>query len=565
MTVGDQPVGLFHRGTVHYYDASTGKMKVKLNSSAPSVAQKIIEVESPYPLTTNNGSGPGLFIGAKVKEGTPVLVSQAMSNKYYFVNFYAENGVQIPTSHLKDDEILIFGSEKAKITLNRADDTIYLGSKIKNINLDNKKNILTFKVDNEYHFTEASRSFNGAIMRENGPQKNKSANNIDLETRLDNNLYEYKVVGLNPNLMHSPNNPAFVENREIIYELENLAEVKSDQEEASLKKGIPSGTENYIYPSRRLTKSDALSLTLKYPNYLIETIKGTVVDIFGNILDINRFPVENDKSEDKSDTFLKIKEAQRKSVAYHFEINSRKDFSKSSQSGNDLFNYDAKHPDADYGRFRSRFFFDIDKEGQFKLNVPSSSEKGNIPLLTRYENYTNFSTEDNNNPNKILSSPEGRLIDILQDSFACPKLDLNSLTYADSPGSIKIEKSGGEGAPKDRIYGSHIKHGTVFHDILATCYAHQKNDFIQYPYDDATLSYLNSIPLLKDVVSDTVKISGDDANAGGRSGILNFDGSIELNIGANTVDRQSMWLDTAGGLVANIGREKTQMVKWVPY
>jgi hypothetical protein len=28
-----------------------------------------------------------------------------------------------------------------------------------------------------------------------------------------------------------------------------------------------------------------------------------------------------------------------------------------------------------------------------------------------------------------------------------------------------------------------------------------------------------------------------------------------MNIGANTIDRQSLWLDTAGGLVANIGRD----------
>jgi hypothetical protein len=38
---------------------------------------------------------------------------------------------------------------------------------------------------------------------------------------------------------------------------------------------------------------------------------------------------------------------------------------------------------------------------------------------------------------------------------------------------------------------------------------------------------------------------------------MNFDGSIEVNIGANTIDRQSMWLDTAGGIVVNMGRDNS--------
>jgi hypothetical protein len=71
-----------------------------------------------------------------------------------------------------------------------------------------------------------------------------------------------------------------------------------------------------------------------------------------------------------------------------------------------------------------------------------------------------------------------------------------------------------------------------------------------------------SIPLLTKVVSDTIKVNGEGnfdsggPNAGGRSGSLNFDGSLEFNIGANTIDRQSLWMDLAGGTVLNIGRDR---------
>jgi hypothetical protein len=71
--------------------------------------------------------------------------------------------------------------------------------------------------------------------------------------------------------------------------------------------------------------------------------------------------------------------------------------------------------------------------------------------------------------------------------------------------------------------------------------------------DPIDTSYIKD---LSDLVSTKIKVSGPDAKAGGRSGSINLDGSLEMNIGANTIDRQSLWLDTAGGMVANIGRDR---------
>jgi hypothetical protein len=71
--------------------------------------------------------------------------------------------------------------------------------------------------------------------------------------------------------------------------------------------------------------------------------------------------------------------------------------------------------------------------------------------------------------------------------------------------------------------------------------------------DPIDTSYIKD---LSDLVSTKIKVSGQGANAGGRSGSINLDGSLEMNIGANTIDRQSLWLDTAGGIVANIGRDR---------
>ena len=62
--------------------------------------------------------------------------------------------------------------------------------------------------------------------------------------------------------------------------------------------------------------------------------------------------------------------------------------------------------------------------------------------------------------------------------------------------------------------------------------------------------------LLQDFVTNEIIQSGPNANAGGRSGMINTDGMITVNIGANTVDKQSLWIDTAGGVISQLGKDK---------
>jgi len=126
----------------------------------------------------------------------------------------------------------------------------------------------------------------------------------------------------------------------------------------------------------------------------MEIVKGTAVDTFGNILDLNREALPIGKTEklslsdnpDKTDAFTRIRAQLRKAIGYHFELNARK--GKDGASDSALSDIPDPLKYKNYSRERSRFTFDIDKEGQFKLNVPSSSETGNIPLLTRHENFS---------------------------------------------------------------------------------------------------------------------------------------------------------------------------------
>jgi hypothetical protein len=107
-----------------------------------------------------------------------------------------------------------------------------------------------------------------------------------------------------------------------------------------------------------------------------------------------------------------------------------------------------------------------------------------------------------------------------------------------------------------------IRHGTPYHDILQTGYLFRDNAALSYPtggVNNVSVNYLTTdIPTNAAVATSKITVSGTGANAGGRSGSINLDGSLELNIGANTIDRQSLWMDTAGGAVINLGRDTQQ-------
>lgn len=557
----DESVGLLKRGTIVGYLSSKGILQVRLNTAQAIKGNKSlpINVPAPHTLFSNNG----LFIGTMPVEGTPVVVAQGSGGQWYFVSFLPENLSIVPDLTL--GTLLIQSNENTKITLDYKNN-IYMGSDTNRVHIDTDSFLITTNFHNENHFTQASRSVNGLVKRDLLYNTQYSDGN-----KLDSDDYndQFVIIGMDPkstvndNVSGSTKNPPLVEHREMVYEFQYQSNVEDDLTESNKYVDSPLDTgKNFSFPNRRISRADTLSLSLVSPNYLIESIKGTVVDIWGNILDLNRFPLLIGKdqntinealSTDKQKSFLLIRELERKSLAFHFEINARKDLR--GQTIADIIN-----SNDDYSRNRSRFFMDIDKEGQFKLNVPASSEKGNIPLLTRYENYSTFGDDDNSNPNKLVYRDDN--LDIYQDSFASQSLSAGDGGFLpaldNSRGSITLKTGdGADAAPTDRITNSAIKHGMVYHDIMQTCFVHQNNDFLNYQAGEvAPLTVnLDLIPVLKTIAANTIITTGDKANAGGRSGSLNFDGSLELNIGANSIDRQSMWLDTAGGIVANIGRD----------
>lgn len=540
------PVGLLRLATILSYDSKRGLIEVNLDISNITInAETKKKVQVPFALY----SVSGMFIGSAPEPGTPIVVGQGESGQWYFVSYLSSNVSQAPT--LNTGEILIQSEATTKITIDNSGN-INIGSDTNKLYINTESNLYIDNFDSKLSFTQASRQITGPIKREIVNNKN-----ISDDSKLSSYLFDRftRSIALDPSApantstTSSLKNPTFVESRDVLYEFVYSADVGDELYESSLYGKSNQKKDTFSLPNRRKSRADALSLSLLSPNFLMESIKGTAVDIFGNILDINRTPlpigkedtsIRPDSTKDKISSYLKIRELQRKSIAFHFELNARKDFKgKSGQLTLPDIN-----SNNDYARNRSRLFIDIDKEGMLKVNVPASSETGNIPLLVRYENYSSFGNDDNNNPNKLF--------------FRNDKLDIFLDSFAKDGGVISIENENGIVTPQDRLTNKHLLHGTAHHNILKTCEAHQSNQFISYPYEP--LFKISSIPILdpsiNPVVSPKIIVGGSEANAGGRSGSINFDGSLDINVGANTVDRQSIWLDTAGGVVGNIGRDK---------
>lgn len=531
--------GLVREGTVRRYNAQKGTITVALNL-AKSESLPNTEFEVPLPASWA-GSDGSEFSGGCPVIGSTIWIGMAPGGRWAPLSYVPATGVfgAVSNTTLKPGRWVTQVKNNIRII---ADPKIGIqaGDPESYIHLDPAKSILSYDFDQTLSFTEASRQIVGTVKRDVISNSNRNITGSALTSHIyDESLRE---VGLDPHTKTGTafnRNPSFTESREIIYEFANSFGFTNDEQELAIYDGEQQSalSDNF---NRRDSRADTLSLSLISPNQLMETIRGTVVDIYGNLLDINRAILPSGSTNElsfrstesnKSDVFIGLREQNRKTIAYHFELNARK--SEAIPDVNDR---------TDYARNRSRFFIDIDKEGQVKINVPASSETGNIPLLTRYENYsTIYAKEKDTNPNEFIRNVDGQ--DIFLEEFGVGAIDLTG-------SNDTLE---GFAAPVDNNTREPIKLGTAYHNIKDTIKLHQRATPVNAFYPQ---SRLNNIAPVTEVVSSSITVNGIDANAGGRSLTANFDGQISLSVGANTVDRQSLWLDTAGGLVFNIGRDR---------
>lgn len=385
------------------------------------------------------------------------------------------------------------------------------------------------------------------------------------------------VPGANYTDNKSFRNPAFVESREIILEYGREWEVGTFEEElARLRNDLIPIT---YFDNRRERRSNTLSLSLTYPNELIERVSGTLVDVFGNILDINKNIIEIPSGKDEKELLLDILEKNRHSVVYHMEINTRKGWGYREGRVNTkkpVLLLDPPNPIilVNNSRDRSRWAIRIDKEGLTTINIPATSETGNIPFLTRHETSSVLKVDEKgnleNNARELFETRElfrnEKNQDIFIDQFG--------------PGGIEVEGINVRNRFKGKLsswedeqtsLSEFVQAGTAFHNITKTAKAIIEKDINKKASDIFGNSLIMAgLPAISSKINANVPVSNTDVairdnttgllenqpNAGGRSLQINLDGSLETSIGANTIDRVAWTLDTAGALIARLGRDR---------
>lgn len=599
MSNGLQNIGLKRLGTIIKY-LGNGRVVVRLNDgSDPSQKDNEYTVDIPMAFASPDGA----IIAGYPDTETAVTIEQGQG-RWYVSGFVRPNEIFnktnfLGTAGLFGDLMADFKKNRLLIQSKKAANRIYLeapenddpqgtneivaGSALSSLQIDLKRNIIAHDFSNEYSFTHAHREIIGTVKRDIKDNSIRNAEGSILDSRnYDDNLW---VVGMDPSLAPSPTsaegivrNLPLTESRRVIYEFEN---VSNDQNFEADNLELPKTDPNYIRTRPKETqryesRAVSFNLNLYYPNHLFEEILGTGVDTFGNVLDLNRSRLligDGDSSftdnADLEDAFIRIRNEHRKAIAYHFEINTRKENGATQKvpRGEDgipdpevtedslLGAYEvlSVNDTDNYARDRSRFFFDIDKEGQFKINVPMSSETGNVPLHTRYvtSSVLAYTEEDIQTPNGFFLEDEGR--DIFVENYTNNSVDEG----------VSLKGLEGQVGPIDRLTGSPMKLNTVYHNIVDAGYQFKKQrieddpvgDLIRY-HPESSLNQRQDTIQFDKFVTDEINVAGPNANAGGRSGTINMDGFISASIGANTVDRQSMWFDTAGGIVSTLGRDR---------
>lgn len=575
-------------------------------------------VPIPHPLANRGGSG--VYVGIKV--GSQIILSMGAYKSYYPVavlptmSYYDSDISSIQEADyddigfpkIKTGEVVLQGSTGSQIRLNNSDNSeeVSITNEFnEGIKLGGGSDSFRCSIYNlsptNYIIAPYGIEASGIIRRDVKIEDSEESfvdflNGLDSEQSLEeigwdpSKQVSYLSGGLGESTKGQTGgtiyrNPAFVEKRNIIYEFGRDWNVGTfDEEKSYLESSVPPVPDSENRSERR---SNVLGLSLYNPNELMESISGTAIDIFGNMIDINRRIIETPVGDDITNLITNTFEQSRHTVAYHMEINARKGirFDNSGQSTNKPVSFIdptiSISSVANNARDRSRWFIDVDKEGLTKINIPATSETGNIPVLARYENSSVIDISVDGNPNidgrdlndtkKLFRNEKGR--DIFTEQFG--------------PGGITINGN----APDNRMSGKKtnwiddgdqkiqptmketIEAGTAFHDITQTAWAlirdnlNKSADDVIFNGATATERGLRAIskeinaniPTDRSEVASRPNDSGlleGQPNAGGRSLNMNLDGSMETSIGANTIDRVSWILDTAGALIWRLGRDR---------
>lgn len=511
---------------------------------------------TPHPYVSK---GAGMLAGIEV--GSIVITAKATAERKFILAFLPDRSYNFDQSGIENSDISVStlpelqqgelyfraGSGGPYIDMTPDGQLVIeadAGRENANLELSSRTKTMFTRVDNRYEFTESGRYIDGVIKRDLSEEEEEDR--TDTVNFLSGEEYDFFLtkIGRSPEdevqsrsttfSRQFVRNPALVEKRSITYEYADSFGVTNVSKEAAagLDETVATVSEKLVRdPSdRNNRRTDILNLGMFNYNHLIEKVEGTVVDIYGNILDINRniinvpdastLDIRNGAIYDLQNVYRHL----RRSVKYHMEINARKEI-YGDEPGREGF--------TGTGKEHGRWSVDVDGEGLTKINIPASSNTGNIPVFGRY--ITSIPEDpDLRNSGKFRDS---ELTDIRMLPFGYEGPTINNSEYL----------------PKT-FDGNISSAGTPYHDLtnIASSIFSSGKFRNTNPGPDA-----EAVPPINSKIDNRITDDGSpDANAGGKSVSANLDGSLELAIGADNIDGKSLVLDLEGGVVSHYGRDK---------
>lgn len=542
----------------------------------------------------------------------------------------AGDGIRAGTSKLptaKGQEIVIAGLDAdlrldhGGFSLTKPDDS---GITLNNINDDDfTKSSLKLYTHFYENTTAASLIRHGEIYR-----FSDGSSSLTIDDAPKNDLGGSKIVegslrglfygnlGLDLSIGSKPRNIALTEYRHVINEFPAYAGFDGFKNESSNTFSNEAlDVLDKKYDKIRQENDDKGILSLG-KNQLIEIIAGNIVDRYGSSLDINYMqlsyggPFGSVPGKDHVKKFEEARRITRRGIGYHFQL------STNTESDSD-------------GPNPNNFTYAIDKEGLLKVNVPKSSNTGNVPYLSS----SDVNVSGKGRTKLLVNSTEEEIPVTLRDDAGAvisPKkqtttkntrstgvrysnqwgyfpgesayVRVNSTKYhnmyavaemliANTIDKIFIPPS--STSPTLGITAGAQSKAKSFeqqrkpinpedgksksfptHDSCATVIVYQAPPAIStggetvvcgksYELDESKADGIINNPLGNNFSvkeSDEVSVSVEDSArpvvpSGGKSAHINLEGSMEMSVGSDSADKKSIVLDTAGSLIAWLGRD----------
>jgi hypothetical protein len=348
----------------------------------------------PIPHFAGNGNA-GLFYGINVGTRVVAMFTSAQSrnvtvitgltpNQNLFSSVFnrrkpldAPSGT-IPYPKIKSGEVIIRGSRGAEVSLLESGNVNLKSANGGGLYLNKvgtgRTSMLSASSD-IVNYTNASKVVSGPVRRMSGIIKNLYPKpdltqtplfaDPDYAKNASSKGFFVENIPLKRSYRKRKRNPEISEYRMVINEFSTDYMFTGFDDEVDRATGSIGTYNNSETHDRNREQGNTLHLA---EHELIEIIGGNLVDINGNILDLNYRPLvygdENRVPTTQLDiNYDRARRISRRGIGYHFQLSTNTRSDDPSES-------------------KSNFVFDIDKEGLLKVNIPASSDTGNIPFAS---------------------------------------------------------------------------------------------------------------------------------------------------------------------------------------